>query len=42
MIAYASMTQGSRNLAALRRYGWRVLVSPAHKSSTTWCQADTP
>ena len=32
MISYASMTQGARNLAMLRRCGWRVLVSPAHNT----------
>ncbi len=30
MISYASITGSSRNLAALRRYGWRVMLSPAH------------
>ena len=28
MIAYASITGNRRNLAALRRHGWRLLVSP--------------
>lgn len=32
MICYASMTQGKRNLDAMRRHGWRVIVSPAHNT----------